>query len=747
MLAQTAGSVQFRTEFRQYASAVAFLQIWPDGANGTSTSAALADSSCDVIAHFPAFGVDAADSKWPFGKRGYANWDGQSVPNKHWMTSLGSTTAAVRGTGVWPPLVGSDGHDSNPANTSKQPSSILTYGYEAAGALAIFDSKGQVTTVMSPFAAFDTTNIAYTPPVPAHGDGDGDGDGDGRGGVLSYGPRGSIESLPEAYTSGVIIQAGSGIRHTMRDWGLALMKKGGKNPDLWKEDFSLRFLGYTTDNGAYYYYNTEPGKNYEDTILDLKAYTVEAKIPVRWILYDSWFYKKLNDTHGGPMYSPSKGALNWTDADPAIFPSGLRAMYKATGWPVVGHGRAWARGNVYEKDYEWIQGADLTGEVIALPRTIDFWDFLFQNAREWGLLQYQQDWMFTQARQEQVLKSATIGREWRKQMTDSLDSHGMRFGYGGVMGADWLMGTEQQAVTNGRVSSDYHANLTPQLNSDNWDIGVASIFCWALSTIPAKDGYWTTPEQPGNPYHKKDAKDNRAEPFGDLHSVVATLSRGPVSPADKIGLFNRTMIMRSCMDDGTLLQPDLPARALDSQMVQSAFGTGGPKGGIWTTYSTIGGVQYHHVLVPMLAEPYTLTAAELTAEPDTSLGGAYTVVIENARGGRAAAPALFGADQPLRIPSCDQGSFKLYHTVPMHANGWGYAGELDKWVPVSTARVRSIATRVAITARLSGTPGESTSVTFVNQQAPKGPLALHTIQCTFGQTGVVDATPQGCQAL
>ena len=68
--------------------------------------------------------------------------------------------------------------------------------------------------------------------------------------MLSYGPRGSIESLPAGYTSGVIIQAGTGIRHTMRAWGLTLMKNGGKNPDLWKEDFSLRFLGYTTDNAS-----------------------------------------------------------------------------------------------------------------------------------------------------------------------------------------------------------------------------------------------------------------------------------------------------------------------------------------------------------------------------------------------------------------------------------------------------------------------------------------------------------------
>ena len=36
--------------------------------------------------------------------------------------------------------------------------------------------------------------------------------------------------------------------------------------------------------GAYYYYKTEEGKNYEETILDLKQYTLEQRVPIRWIL-------------------------------------------------------------------------------------------------------------------------------------------------------------------------------------------------------------------------------------------------------------------------------------------------------------------------------------------------------------------------------------------------------------------------------------------------------------------------------
>lgn len=37
------------------------------------------------------------------------------------------------------------------------------------------------------------------------------------------------------------------------------------------------------------------------------------------------------------------------------------------------------------------------------------------------------------------------------------------------------------------------------------------------------------------------------------------------------GLFNRDTIMRSCMDDGTLLQPDFPATAIDREIKQIAL--------------------------------------------------------------------------------------------------------------------------------------------------------------------------------
>ena len=36
-----------------------------------------------------------------------------------------------------------------------------------------------------------------------------------------------------------------------------------------ESDDTVNYLGYWTDNGAFYYYNTVEGKNYQDTMMDV----------------------------------------------------------------------------------------------------------------------------------------------------------------------------------------------------------------------------------------------------------------------------------------------------------------------------------------------------------------------------------------------------------------------------------------------------------------------------------------------
>lgn len=226
-VAYAAGSALFETEFRVYSSpvaAVVFEQRFPEGASGTANNCSHAQAT--LLSAFPSFDLNTtaheSDSQGP---QAYVQFAGKGVP-----------TASGCQMGPWPPnpngprsahsCQSGGSLDRAPATTNR-----LSSGWEAAGAIAVFDGQANTTLVLSPYAGFTTTQAVHT-----------------EAGALSFGPRGSLESVPAGFTAGAIAVAGSGIGRTMREWGLALMRKGGKDPDAWKADYSLKYLGYTTDS-------------------------------------------------------------------------------------------------------------------------------------------------------------------------------------------------------------------------------------------------------------------------------------------------------------------------------------------------------------------------------------------------------------------------------------------------------------------------------------------------------------------
>lgn len=241
-------------------------------------------------------------------------------------------------------------------------------------------------------------------------------------------------------------------------------------------------------------------------------------------------------------------------------------------------------------------------------------------------------------------------------------------------------------------------------------------------------------------------------------------------------------ILRTCMEDGTLLSPDIPATSLDTQLLKLALDdkvVGPTGGGVWATFTSIGhaggiGLQYDHVLVPLLGKPYVLTAEELwrhnagrhgsngprraTTSPYHAVGaaarrGGRFVVVENGANGAQLhnGVVLFGADEPIMLEQTTRAGFRLYHTTPLLGNGWGYVGELEKFVPVSNARVKSISsTEKSIKVFLAGAPAEEVMLSFVNGNAQRdaatGTLPLVTVKCVFGQAGMLRASPEGCSS-
>ena len=94
--------------------------------------------------------------------------------------------------------------------------------------------------------------------------------------ALEFGLLGSITSIPANYSSSMMLYfSADGINAAVEGYGAALLEYYGKPGRQWEaaaDDVSVQSLGYYTDNGAFYYYNT-PGLSttFESELVALAA--------------------------------------------------------------------------------------------------------------------------------------------------------------------------------------------------------------------------------------------------------------------------------------------------------------------------------------------------------------------------------------------------------------------------------------------------------------------------------------------
>lgn len=639
---QTSTGVQFLTAIRTYtsgSSAVVFEQLFPLGANATSMGPTQ-DSQNVVLSSWPSF--DVAATSVDLGYLGYA---GQMVG---WNTY----------TGIW------------------NAQTILQGGVGNSGPLVLFNQDASTSIVISAFSNFMAHSQYFDP--AAH--------------TLSYGLMGSITSVPVGYTLETIVYAGDGINAGMLGWGDALLTRYNKQRHAYKRDYTLQTLGYSTDNGAYYYYNTESGKNYQQTLIDVKTYADDAGIPYRYVLLDSWwYYKGVGD-----------GVKEWIAMD-SIFPDGLDYVRNATGWPIQGHNRYWAVDNVYatQNGGDWdfvIENATAYNSAMAVPLQEEFWEYLFSSSAEWGLITYEQDWLDVEMQNVfYLLESATAGQTWLSQFGRAAANNDLTIQYCMSYSRHVLQSVEIPAVTQARASNDYGGNAYVQ-----WNIGITSMFAYAVGLAASKDNYWSTQYQPGNPYGP-----SRNEPFNRLQAAVSTFSTGPVAPSDAVGMSDAALILRSCMQDGTLLQPDTPATAIDAYYIQLAFNNGGPQGQVWTAQTFLGSFVFSYILSITIVQPYQFNLALLNYAPSQQLA-----IFEANQ--TSTVTTLSGADS-ISVKGWEY-DFEVHTVAPVLGNGWTLLGEPDKWVSVSSMRFQGLGydgNNAAVT--LVGAPGE---VVTVNWLAP-----------------------------
>ena len=143
---------------------------------------------------------------------------------------------------------------------------------------------------------------------------------------VGTGVKGTVDAIPAGWTHTFLLSASLGIRDGMMAWGdrLLALRGGKRRPSLYR-DVTHSTIGFWTDNGGYYHYDTGSSRSYEQVLPEVKAYHDQIGVPFGHWQFDSWFYPKDGtvDPGGG-----GGGVTNWT-AMPSVFPSGMAGIQVA----------------------------------------------------------------------------------------------------------------------------------------------------------------------------------------------------------------------------------------------------------------------------------------------------------------------------------------------------------------------------------------------------------------------------------
>ena len=385
--------------------------------------------------------------------------------------------------------------------------------------------------------------------------------------VLEYGVMGSMGTIPANYVqSFIVFYSPHGVNEGVREWGALMQRAFNRTNENRLNDITVNYLGYYTDNGGYYYYNTEPGQNYEQTMIDAMQ---QIKLPFHYLQIDSWwYYKGLKD-----------GVAEWR-ARPDVFPDGLATFHRrVNNIPIAAHNRYWAYDNVYKQKYSFVLDA---ANSKALPNSNDsFWEDLLLEARNWGLVLYEQDWLNVQT--IDFLPTRTnidLGERWLTSMGKAAEKMGINIQYCMSLPRHILQAIEIPRVTQARASDDYAVNLR-SADKPQWNIGITSMLADAMGLAPFKDVLWSTEVQPGSPYGA-----SATEQYPDRAILISTLSTGPVGPGDAINYTNIQRIMRCCREDGLILKPDRPLTTIN-EVIADWASTGVMPGELYSTTTTM----------------------------------------------------------------------------------------------------------------------------------------------------------------
>ncbi len=381
--------------------------------------------------------------------------------------------------------------------------------------------------------------------------------------------HGDLAEVAAGFATELAVWAAASPRQALEQWGALLQRRHGtQRPSRYADDLVGK-LSYWTDNGAVYYYRTEPDCDYLTTLEHVVDDMHAREIPIREVHLDSFFYphQYLREVgpQGAPIVPPS-GMRTW-EPRPDLFPDGFRYLRERVGLPLSFHSRHfWSESPYWEQYAAWSDGE------YAHPADNRLYDMLMAQAASWGGITYEQDWLVESFLGVRGLRERPgRARAWQEAMDRAAREHGLTLQWCMATPADFMQTVTLPAVTSIRTSGDYRYMFD---NGAGWVWFLhGNALARALGLNPFKDVFIS---------HGKTSQSD-GEPYAEIEALLAGMSGGPVGIGDQIGCSNREIIMRTCREDGVLIKPDVPLAAIDRCFRTNAFFESAPL--IGETYS------------------------------------------------------------------------------------------------------------------------------------------------------------------
>lgn len=356
-------------------------------------------------------------------------------------------------------------------------------------------------------------------------------------GRWGFGIDPAVRTWPRGLTHKVLFSFGSSPRAILSKWADRYMSFGGVDrAQLYREraaDPLVAKVGYWTDRGANYYYKFEQDLGYEGTLAAMMDEMRAAGVEPGYLQLDSWWYPKGNLQHWSRWGILS--GLYELKAHPTVLPSGLAALSRRVGAPLVVHSRWLDGSSPYRRQYR------VSGNVVIDP---EFWDSLMARLSSEGVAVFEQDWLSDKARTKAGdLEAPEL---FLGSMHAAAARENMWVQYCMPEPKHVLYGALKERVSTIRTSDD-------RFETARWrDFIFGASVATELGLRP-----WTDVFQ--------------SNEIDNL--VISVLSGGVVGVGDSRGNVQASALRAAALSDGRIVRPTVGLRALDAAYVSEVFGS------------------------------------------------------------------------------------------------------------------------------------------------------------------------------